>query len=321
MFTVSQKYSISGLNVLVTGGAGFIGSHLCKELLKQGSIVTVLDDLSTGKLDNLLPDIKFIQGSVNNQSILEELIKETDLIFHLAAIASVPKCEANPELNELVNYQSTNIISSIADKYDVKAFVFSSSAAVYGTPQILPITENHDINPLSLYGHAKANSEDLLIKNYNSPSCSLRLFNIYGKNQDASSPYSGVLSIFLKNTLTGKNISIFGDGKQTRDFTHVSDVVKALIDICKDLLESGTDSICNNKSFNICTGEEINLNQIVKIFESIAKKTILVNHHPARCNDIVHSVGDFNAINEAINWTPKIKLRKGLKKLIQDHNR
>jgi len=319
MFMRPAQSLLSKLNVLVTGGAGFIGSHLCRELLKEGAYITVLDDLSTGKLSNLTPEIKFILGSVNDGPLLEELIKDTNVIFHLAAIASVPKCEENPQLNTLVNFESTSTILNIAKKYkNVKSFVFTSSAAVYGAPKKIPITEDHDILPLSLYGGAKAKSEELLMNDNSLPTCCLRLFNIYGKGQESSSPYSGVLSIFVRNIITEQNISIFGDGKQTRDFTHVYDAVKAFIGVSKNLLESGTDSKCNNKSFNVCTEKGVDLNQIIKIFESITKKNLTVHYFPARGNDITHSIGNFTRINSAIGWIPEINLKDGLKMLINN---
>ena len=236
-------FSLMKKNSLITGGAGFIGSNLAGYLSEHS--ITILDDLSTGKLSNIenIP-VKFVQGSILNNDILEELIANAHAVVHLAAQVSVQVSLQNPKLSRLINIDGFCNVLEMCKKH-CKKLVYASSAAVYGENQNLPLVESYTTTPISNYGLEKYINEQYAML-YQTNAVGLRFFNVYGKNQDPSSPYSGVISKFLQCFATNTPISIFGDGLQSRDFIFVKDVCRAI-----------EKAIFHNNStpevYNVCT--------------------------------------------------------------------
>ncbi len=318
-----------GARVLVTGGAGFIGSHLCELLLNNGSTVSVIDDLSSGKLDNIPLGINFIEASICDEESTSQILDEIDVVFHLAAIASVPLCEEDPELNNHVNIRASEVLLDLCkSKPSVKAFIFASSSAIYGAPKYIPIDESHPISPMSNYGRAKAYFDSLvspesksdLVSNLGMggplPKCCLRLFNVYGPRQDPSSPYSGVVSIFLERLQNNSPIKIFGDGEQTRDFVFVSDVARAFFLVGEDLMLNGANSKCHKNSFNVSTGKAVEINELISEISLQTSKNPQIDVSPPRKADIRHSLGNHDNLSKITGWFPEIGLKEGISKLI-----
>ena len=302
--------------VLVTGGAGFIGSHLSSKVLQLGANVTVLDDCSSGDSAKVPPGANFIEGCITNPEIRESLLNDADVVFHLAAIASVPLCEDDPRHSDLVNRQaSLDIILDAGCPV-----IFASSAAIYGEPVSIPINETHPIKPLGHYGDQKA-AVDSAIRSLgvgSNPATALRFFNVFGQGQDPSSQYSGVLSIFIDRATTNRPLTIFGDGEQTRDFIHVSDVISALIACAESLLELGTMSPAHGEAFNICTGKPVTLNQVVKVIDESIEGSLECRYEDERAGDIKHSSGDCSKLQDMFDWSPMISLSEGLSDLISN---
>jgi UDP-glucose 4-epimerase len=318
-----------GLRVLVTGGAGFIGSHLCELLQNHGSMVTVIDDLSSGKRENIPPGINFVEASIRDEKAISQILDEIDVVFHLAAIASVPLCEEDPELNNQVNIRASEYLLDLCTtKPSVKAFIFASSSAIYGAPKFIPIDELHPIEPMSNYGRAKAHIDSLVSSKSNFdlasnsgldsflPKCALRLFNVYGPRQDHSSPYSGVISIYLERLQNNLPITLFGDGKQTRDFVFVSDVARAFLLVGEDLIRNGTNSLCHNNSLNVSTGKALEINELISELSLQTLKNPQIAKSPPREADIMHSLGSHDNLTEITGWFPEIGIKYGLSILI-----
>ena len=301
---------------LVTGGAGFIGSHLVEELLKEEREVVVVDDLSTGKLENLpeSENLTFIKGSITDREFLKNLFNSYrfDTVFHLAAVASVFKSVEKPIETHRVNFDGTLYLLEESKRTKVNKFVFASSAAVYGDLPELPKREDMPVKPLTPYGVDKYASERYVVNSFNLyelRATAFRFFNVYGERQDPSSPYSGVISIFIDRILKHlkgekTTIDIFGDGKQTRDFVYVKDVVKALLIAEKDKRTDG-------EVFNVGTGKETSLLQLIDTLKSIAGSIPSVRFLPSREGDIKRSVADITKLKK-LGYTPSFSLQEGL---------
>jgi len=284
--------------VLITGGAGFIGSHLVELLLEKNFNIIILDDLSTGKLENLPKDsrITFIEGDVSDKSFIEKVKKQhsqVDYIFHLAAIASVQQSMENPSYTHSVNFDATLNILDVYKNSGVKKFVYASSAAVYGNPKTIPTDENSQKNPLSPYGTDKLSGEyylKIFNDSFNFPTVSCRFFNVFGERQDPSSPYSGVISIFFNKVLAKKrgeqsSINIYGDGKQVRDFIYVKDIVRGLFFMAESKNIRG-------EVFNFGYGKSTSINELADEIKSIVCDEIEINHKKGRDGDIQKSKSD-----------------------------
>lgn len=306
------------MHALVTGGAGFIGSHLSAQLLELGADVTVLDDCSAGDPAKVPNGANFIEGCIAEYATRSSALDGVDVVFHLAAIASVPLCEANPERSDLINRQASLDILLEAGC----PVIFASSAAIYGNPVSIPINEGHPIGPLGHYGEQKAAVDDVIrsLGVGSNPATALRFFNVFGQGQDPSSQYSGVLSIFIDRAMGNRSLTIFGDGEQTRDFIHVSDVISALITCAESLLEQGTLSPAHGEAFNICTGLPVTLNQVVEIIDDCIEGELECHHEDERDGDIKYSSGDSSKLQEQFDWSPSISLSDGLLDLISDSN-
>lgn len=301
------------MKALVTGGAGFIGSHIVDRLLTDGHEVIVLDDFSTGHRSNLPTNnlLSVIEGDISHYDTVKQCMPGIDWVFHKAAVASVPRTVNDPVGSSLINYQGTLHLLEAARENKVKRFVFASSAALYGDEPTLPKVETMCPVTLSPYAVDKLASESacgMYTKLYGLETVCLRYFNVFGSRQDPSSPYSGVISIFT-NKLENKQIpTIFGDGEQTRDFVFVSDVVEAN-------MKAVTESNCAGKFFNIATGNKITLNDLLKTLCDIYNTGFDPVYGDARQGDIKKSYAAIDKAKADLNWMPEVDLKTGLSKL------
>jgi UDP-glucose 4-epimerase len=292
--------------ILITGGAGFIGSHLAARLAPHNKVV-VLDDLSSGSRQNLkgIP-VKFVKGSIMNKELVFRAAKGMDYVFHLAAVAAVQNSVVDPEHCFKVNILgSMNVINACVST-KVRKFFFSSSAAVYGDSPGLPKTETTLPVPMSPYAASKLAVEHQSIVNYQLYGlrfACLRLFNVYGPRQDPASPYSGVISKFMEAAISGKPLTIFGDGRQTRDFIYVDDVVSAFI--------AGAKSQ-NVGVFNIAGGESVTINQIARQLVELAASKSKIEREPYRPGDIRHSLASIEKAMHGLAWSPRVGMKEGL---------
>lgn len=304
--------------VLVTGGAGFIGSHTVDLLLDQNVEVVVLDDLSTGQLSNLNMrhhNLEFIEGNVLEYPYVEELVESCDAVLHLAAIVSVPVSIADPIFTFQVNTQGSLHILQAAKKasHPVRV-VYASSAAVYGDAAILPCRDDIPLTaaPLSPYALQKMQVEqyaDLFYRLHGVSSLGLRYFNVYGSRQDPNSPYSGVISRFVSACQQNQPITVFGDGQQSRDFIHVSDIARANW----LALQSDYQGV-----LNVATGESCTLLQLINAIETAYAKPITIKHEAARAGDIKHSSASIELAKDRINFQAKVALQNGVAALCKN---
>ena len=299
------------MKVLVTGGAGFIGSHLTAELIDLGHSVCILDNLSTGKLENLAGlTLDFIEGNVADFEAVKTAVQDCELVFHQAALVSVPMSVEQPRLNHDSNVTGSFNVFEAARLVGVKRVVYASSAAVYGDLPKLPKQENDPVAPMTPYAMAKRTSEliaETYAQIYELDSVGLRYMNVFGPRQDPSSPYSGVLSIFCQKMLANQDALIFGDGEQTRDFIFVKDVVRAnLLAGFSEQRGGGGAAI-----FNVGNGVQTSLNQIVQMLNRNGR-SFKVTHKPQRLGDIRHSVADISKIQTALGFVPETAVSDGL---------
>ena len=301
---------------LVTGGCGFIGSHLCEALLAQGHAVRVLDDLSTGTLANLPSAATFIRGSVTDPVATANALEGSHGCFHLAAVASVERCRLDWGGAHSVNLTGTvTLLEAIARRPQRERipFVYASSAAVYGNSNALPITEDSAKRPTSAYGADKYACElhaSVAAEVHAIPSTGLRFFNVYGPRQNPASPYSGVISIFADRIRQGGPLAIFGDGNQTRDFVAVADVVSALI-------QAMTRRQVGAEVYNVCTGHPTSVLALASLLGSIFGNRPNLEFRPSRVGEIKHSVGSNLNARTGMDWSPKTPLDFGLKATLQ----
>lgn len=302
--------------ILITGGGGFIGRHLVKLLLSKGRKVTVLDDLSTGKMIDAEPNIRFIVGDVSDPSSRSEALEDCCALVHLAAIASVPRCEGDPPLSERVNRRAAINLFDEAAKAGVSAIVHASTSALYGVPEFLPISESHPIAPIGVYGRDKHLAETALLGRKDVGVCALRLFNVYGVGQPSDSPYSGVLTIFSERLRNQESLTVFGDGKQTRDFVHVSDVTQAFTMVLESLEKQGTISPVHAQALNVCSGQTRTLLETIEAFgDSIGVDPVVI-FNPPREGDILHSSGTSETLWKALGWSAQMDFTDGLRSLV-----
>jgi len=300
---------------LVTGGAGFIGSHLSEELSKRGYQLVILDNLSTGKRENIAPiidnkNVEFIKGSITDLPLLQKACKDTDYVFHLAAIASVPRSVENPQESHEVNVTGTLNVLIAARDNKVKKVVNTSSCAIYGDAPGLPKKEDMPVNPLSPYAVTKLAGEEycqIFQKVYHLPTVSLRYFNIFGPRQNPDSEYSAAIPKFIKLKLQGKTIEVYGDGKATRDYVYVSDAVTAFI------LAAESDA---SGIYNIGAGKSTTVNELVELISRLTGNNTPPVYGPPRPGDIVHSLGDASKAR-TFGYSPSYSLEEGLKETIR----
>ena len=301
------------MKFLVTGGAGFIGSHLCDALLARGDSVCVLDDLSTGSRANLPPGTPLIEADIADPGAVRDAIAGIDGIFHLAAIASVQRGVADWVGTHRTNLTGTiTLLDAIRRTGMPIPMVYASSAAVYGDCPTVPISEDTACRPLSAYGADKYACElhaRVAGHVHNIPTVGLRFFNVYGPRQDPASPYSGVISIFCRHAAQGTPIDIFGDGAHTRDFIFVADIVAALLAAMR---RPSPDA----PVFNVCTGAPTTVLDLARTIAGLAGKTPNIRHRPPRPGDIRHSVGRPDRARAALGLGAPVPLRAGLGKVL-----
>lgn len=296
------------MKIIVTGGAGFIGSHLCDELSKENEVIAY-DDLSAGKRENLAQGkAKLVKADILDEAALAKEMKNTDVVFHEAALVSVPLSLQNPELCMKINVQGTaNVLKAAADA-GVKKVILAGSAAVYGNEISGKAKEDmaggfkspYAISKFQMEEWARKYSEDAGMQ-----TIVLRYFNVYGARQDASSQYSGVISKFIHSFKTGTTPVIYGDGKQTRDFVFVSDVVDANI-LARSAKKSGT--------YNIASGKSVTLLDVIGALNRITGKNLQPKFEKARDGDIRNSAADIALARKELGFGPKVFLEEGLKR-------
>jgi UDP-glucose 4-epimerase len=303
------------MKVLVTGGAGFIGSHLVEMLQAAGRQVRVLDNLSTGHRENLAGAgaVEFIEGDIRDRAAVAAAVNGTAAIVHLAAVASVQASIDDPVGTHETNLVGTLNLLEAARAHRVARFVYASSAAVYGDTPHLPVAEHDGVAPLSPYAADKLAGEhylDFYRRKFGLKGTAYRFFNIYGPRQDPSSPYSGVISIFARRIRDAAPVTIFGDGQQTRDFVYVGDLAQLLA-------QTLTNDATIGQVMNVGRGTECSLLELLAELERIAGRRIERRHEPARVGDILRSCADVGRLRAAGGQVPATPLALGLKRLLE----
>ena len=300
------------MKVLVTGGAGFIGSHIAEYLVQRGDDVTVLDNLNTGKKDNLAKindKINFVNGDIRDYKLLEKLVNDTSSVFHEAALASVQQSFNMKDEYFDVNVNGTENILKLGKEYGFK-IVYASSSSVYGNPKKIPIKEGDDRKPINPYAQTKLEGE-YLAKKYSEIGVSvigLRYFNVFGSRQ--SIEYAGVIKLFLEKIKQKMPPKINGDGLQTRDFVHIDDIVKANI--------LAMDSDIKHEFFNVGTGNSISILDLANVIINASGLSLEPIHGPELSGDVRATQGDITLIRKLLNWEPKMRLSDWLTKIISN---
>ena len=303
-------------NYLVTGGAGFIGSHLVEALAARGDTVRVLDNLSTGCLDNLSAvnqQIEFLNGDLVDQRIVAQAVRDIDVIFHQAALASVPLSVEAPLQTHAACVTGTVNLLDQARRAGVRRLVYAGSSSVYGDQPILKKRESDLPCPLSPYAAAKMAAENYchaFYQTYGLETVVVRYFNVFGPRQDPDSPYSAVIPIFIKLLLCGQRPTIYGDGTQTRDFTFVDDVIRG------NLLAAETKGAAG-RSFNVATGRAVSLLDLVTELNRLLKTNVKPVHTDSRPGDVLHSLADISAARVVLEYEPQVDFQMGLDRSIE----
>lgn len=304
------------MSVLVSGGAGFIGSHLVEKLLSEDYEVFVVDNLFSGRVENLnlrSPKVHFLKGDIRDKAAVSKTLKNVEYVFHLAAIIDVPFSISNPSMVNDVNVNGTlNLLNESMNYGNIKRFIYASSCSVYGEPVYLPIDESHPTNPLSPYAVSKLAAEkycQVFNEVYGLATVCLRFFNVYGPRQDFSH-YSNVISNFIRDLRSGKAPVIFGDGLQTRDFVYVDDVVDCML---KTLLSKG----CVGETINVGSGVETSIRKLADLLISMFNLNgVRPENREPRKGDIKRSWANIEKAKRVLGYEPKFSLEAGLKKLL-----
>jgi UDP-glucose 4-epimerase len=301
---------LKGKKILVTGGAGFIGSHIVDRLAPEND-VTVFDNLYHGIMDNLARSrdrIKFVSGDMLDKGLITKLVNENEYIFHLAAHASVIRSLEEPEFDMKVNINGTLNLLEACRHAGIKRLVYSSSAAIFGDAEYLPVDEKHPLNPKSPYAVSKMAAEKYIMAYYLSfgiPAVSLRYFNMYGPRQDTSE-YANVISVFFNKFRARQPITIYGDGEQTRDLIYVQDAVTANI-------VAATHPKAVGEVFNIATGKATTINKVFEIVQQVSGWKGKINYAPERAGEIKHSLSSINKAKQLLGYQTAIDLEQGIK--------
>lgn len=304
------------MRILVTGGAGFIGSNLVDRLVAAGHSVRVLDDLSSGKrsnLDGVRDQIEFIEGTILSRGDCERAIEGAEALVHLAAMVSVPQSVEDPLFAHENNATGTVRILDAARRAGVKRVVQASTCAVYGLEPTLPKRESMLVQPGSPYASSKMALEayaQSFSECYGMGITSLRFFNVYGPRQDPTSPYSGVISIFLSRAVGNGKVTVFGDGSQTRDFVFVGDICQAI--------ERALAKECGGADvFNVATGSSVTLNELIETICQVSGRRLEATYADFRAGEIIHSSADISAIQGGLGYQPTVALHDGLRQTFE----
>jgi nucleoside-diphosphate-sugar epimerase len=300
---------------LVTGGAGFIGSNLVDELLRRGHVVRVLDNVFTGRLENLegaRNRIEFFEADICHLEAIRPHFAGVDYVLHLAALPSVPRSVADPLSATKVNIEGTLNVLLAARDSGVKRVVFAASSAAYGDNPKLPRVESHEPRPLSPYALTKVAGEyycQIFTHLYGLEAVALRYFNIFGPRQNPHSQYTGVLSKFITAYIKGTTPVIFGDGEQSRDFTYIDNVVDATLRAC-------TAPDAPGRVINVGVGGRFTLNQTITLLNQIFGKQVAPRYDPPRSGDVLHSQADISLARQVLGYEPKVPYEQGLRKTV-----
>jgi nucleoside-diphosphate-sugar epimerase len=297
---------------LVTGGAGFIGSHIASALASSGARLRIIDDLSTGYRENLEEikgEVDFVHGSLADDKSLRRALEDVELVFHEAAIPSVPRSVENPRQTHIASVESTFSLLLAAKERKVRRVVYAASSSAYGDQPTLPKVETMLPEPLSPYAVAKLVGEhycQVFTRVYGLETVSLRYFNVFGPRQDPSSQYSGVISRFISALLGGEQPVIYGDGEQSRDFTYIDNVVDANLKAAETTTGIG-------QVINIANGERISLNQLLSEIKSLTTRLdVVADYREPRAGDVKHSLADITRARDLLGFEPSVDLRTGL---------
>jgi UDP-glucose 4-epimerase len=296
---------------LVTGGAGFIGSHLTEELVRRGHIVRVADSLVTGKrhnLDNINP-VEFLEGDLADLSFAQRAVAGMDFVLHQAAIPSVPRSVNDPIASHRANADATLNVLVSAREAGVKRLVFAGSSSEYGNTPTLPKREDMASSPLSPYALQKVMGTtycQMFYRLYGFEAVAIRYFNVFGPRQDPGSPYSGVISLFATALNEGRRPTIYGDGEQTRDFTYVANVVDGVLRACEAPKAPG-------EAINVACGTRISLNQLLSVMNRIVGTNLQAIHAEERAGDVKDSQADISKAKELLGYEPIVDLEEGLR--------
>jgi nucleoside-diphosphate-sugar epimerase len=302
--------------VLITGGAGFIGSNLADELIRQGARVTIIDNFLTGfreNLDEISGDFDFIEGDINDDAAVSKAIAGIDVVFHQAALPSVPRSVEDPVETQRVCVNGTLNLLVKAKETGVRRFIYAASSSAYGDQPILPKVETMRPDPLSPYAVAKLTGEmycRAFHNVYGLETIALRYFNVFGPRQNPASMYSGVISRFIDSLMTGKTPVIYGDGEQSRDFTYIANVVDANI-------RAATATKGLGEAMNIANGDRVTLNELLEVLKDITNKPgVLADYQRARSGDVKHSQADNRRAVECLGYSELVGLSDGLRNTI-----
>ena len=309
---MSEPLDFSGIRTLVTGGAGFIGSSLVRALLERGAHVRILDNFSTGQRPNLndvIEDIEVVEGELRSYERVHAGMRGIELVFHQAALPSVPRSVQDPLTTGAVNVDGTlNVLLAARDE-GIRRVVFASSSSVYGDGGELPRREASAPNPVSPYAVSKLAAERYCIsfsRIYGLETVSLRYFNVFGARQDPRSQYSAVVPRFIAAIAEGRPVLVYGDGEQQRDFTHVANVVDA------NLLASRAEGV-SGSVLNVATGSSTSVNELADLIGEALERPVLREFHPARAGDVRDSRAAVDEARRLLGWSPSIDLRTGLR--------
>jgi len=299
---------------LVTGGAGFIGSHLAEELVRRGERVRVADSFITGKRQNLthIPGVELIEGDLADLSVAQRAVQGVDYVLHQAAIPSVPRSVEDPITSNRANIDASLNVLVAARDAGVKRVVYAGSSSAYGNTPTLPKVETMGTAPLSPYALQKLVAEQycqMFTQLYGLETVTIRYFNVFGPRQDPSSPYSGVISLFIRALVEGRQPTIYGNGEQTRDFTYVANVVDGVLRACTAAGASG-------EVINVATGGRISLNQLFQAVKALTGASVDVNYAAERAGDVRDSQADINKARTLLGYKPTVTLEQGLEKTV-----
>ena len=300
---------------LVTGGAGFIGSHLAEELIRRGERVRVVDSLITGHRSNLahLPTVEFLEGDLGDPLVAKAAARGVDYVLHQAAIPSVPRSVEDPITSNRANIDATLNVLVAARDAGVKRVVYAGSSSAYGNTLTLPKHEDMPTNPLSPYALQKLVGEQymqMFTALYKLETTTIRYFNVFGPRQDPTSPYSGVISVFAKALLEGRPPTIYGDGEQTRDFTYIANVVDGVLRAVKAPDSSG-------QVINVATGARISLNRLFDVMRQLIGSRVNVSYGPPRDGDVKDSQADISRAKTLLGYEPLVSFEDGLRETVE----